>query len=113
MANIDAHHKNNVLRLIKVLNSAFDHLPIETSLIAYEVILIAMKFHVENEELPLKVIFSNKNFTEMGARYHLNRLIKNGWLDSERSQSDLRVRIIRPTKKLICAYNEFEKFSAV
>lgn len=113
MANIDAHHNNNALRLLRVINSAYDHLPIENSLIAYEVILIAMKFHVEKEELPLKVIFSNKNFTEMGARYHLNRLIKNSWLDSERSQSDLRVRVISPTKKLICAYNKFEKFSAV
>ena len=113
MAIKDGNHNNNVTGLLKVLNSAFEHLPIETSLIAYEVILITMKFHVENEELPLKIIFLNKNFTEMGARYHLNRLIKNGWLVSERSQSDLRARVISPTKKLICAYNKFDKFSAV
>lgn len=93
--------------LIRVLNSKYKFLPIETSLIAYEIILITMNFYLEEKELTLKIIFTNKKYTEMGARYHLNRLIKNGWLSSEKSEHDLRVKVIKPTEKL---QKQFIKF---
>lgn len=98
---------NKTTKLVEILESKYNFLPIETSLIAYEIILITMSYHFEEKELTLKVLFSNKNFTEMGARYHLNRLIKNGWLSSEKSENDLRVKVIQPTEKL---KKEFIKF---
>ena len=105
-------YDNNYLHIQKLqstLDAAFSLLPIETSIIAYEIILITMRHYFMEEELSLKIIFSNKNFTEMGARYHLNRLIKNDWIISEKSEQDLRVRIIKPTDKLIEVFDRFQK----
>lgn len=99
--------RNNIDQLLHLLNVTFEVLPIASSAIAYEIILIAMKYHNDGNELPLKVIFSNKNFTEMGARSHLNRLEKSGWLDIVKSNQDLRVKVIKPTPKLVHVYQDF------
>lgn len=94
-------------KLITELNSAFEYLPIENSTIAYEIILVTMKFYVDQKELSLKQLFFNNNFTEMGARYHLDRLVKNDWLILDKSENDRRVKIVKPTQNLV---NSFKKY---
>jgi hypothetical protein len=105
--------QNSIQRHLQTLDASLDLLPIETSLIAYELILMVMLHFSLEKDLPLKIIFANKNFTEMGARYHLTRLIKNGWLKSERSSDDLRVKVTKPTSKLISTFEIFLKRSSL
>ena len=98
-----------ISQLLKELHGSHENLPIQGSTIAYEIILIVMFFYANEEKLSLKILFANGNFTEMGARYHLNRLIKDGWLDIKQSDSDLRVKLVHPTTKLIQQYERFHK----
>lgn len=100
-------NSSEIEKLLFELNGAFEHLPIENSPIAYEIVLTSMKYFCEKSELTLKVLFSNKNFTEMGARYHLDRLVKNGWLSISKSERDLRVKVVTPTQKLITSYQKY------
>jgi hypothetical protein len=99
--------RNTVEQLIHTLNLSFELLPTDSSTIAYEIILICMQHHNEGKELPLKVIFLNKNFTEMGARSHLSRLEKSNWIEIVRSTQDLRVKVLKPTIRLINAFESF------
>lgn len=94
-------------QLLKELHGSFEYLPIESSTIAYEIILISMLFFSNKEELSLKTLFANGNFTEMGARYHLNRLVRDQWLEVRQSDNDLRVKFVYPTIGLIQRYEQF------
>jgi DNA-binding MarR family transcriptional regulator len=101
-------NSTEINQLLHELHGSLAHLPIQNS-IAYEIILIAMLFHLRNEELSLKSLFTNVKSTEMGARYHLNRLTKDGWLDLKQSENDLRVKFVYPTAKLIQHYELFHR----
>ena len=105
--------ENSIQRHLQTLDASLEYLPIDTSLIAYELILMVMLHYSLQTSLPLKIIFANKNYTEMGARYHLTRLIKNGWMKSEQSPDDLRVKVIKPTIKLVVAFDVFLKKSSL
>lgn len=105
--------QNSIELHLQTLDASLEYLPIDTSLIAYELILLVMLHFSRGTSLPLKVIFANKNFTEMGARYHLTRLIKNEWMKSEQSPNDLRVKVIKPMPKLILAFEVFLKKSTL
>ena len=111
MMDIENTNIQKLHKLHHILNTTVDLLPIENSLIAFEIILETMSYHYRDDELSLKVIFSSKKFTEMGARFHLNRLVKNEWIISEKSIHDLRVKTIRPTEKLIKIFDQFLKTS--
>lgn len=95
-------------QLLKELHGSLAHLPISNS-IAYEIILISMLFHLNKKELSLKSLFTNSKSTEMGVRHHLNRLIKDEWLEISQSENDLRVKLIHPTTQLIQQYERFHK----
>jgi len=102
-------NSDEIKQLLKELHGSFQYLPIESSTIAYEIILISMLFYSNREELSLKTLFANGNFTEMGARYHLNRLVKDQWLGITQSDGDLRVKFVNPTSKLIQSYEQFHR----
>lgn len=102
-------NRNHVDQLLSLLAATYELLPIDSSLIAYEIILISMKYHSDGKELPLKVIFSNKNFTEMGARSHMSRLERGGWIRVIKSNYDLRVKVVQPTPRLIGVCEQFLK----
>jgi hypothetical protein len=95
-------------QLLLELRGSLAHLPIQNS-IAYEIILISMMFYINCKELSLKNLFTNIKASEMGARYHVNRLIKEGWLDIKQSENDHRVKFIYPTIKLIQQYELFHR----
>lgn len=95
-------------QLLKELHGSLAHLPISNS-IAYEIILISMLFYLNKKDLSLKTLFANSKSTEMGVRHHLNRLIKDEWLEMRQSENDLRVKLVYPTTKLIQQYERFHK----
>lgn len=99
--------KSTTQKLLHVLSTSNEVLPIDSSPIAYEIILMCMSYYYDEKELPLKVIFLSKHFTEMGARSHVSRLVKGNWIEVIKSDQDLRIKIIKPTPKLI---NIFAKF---
>jgi DNA-binding MarR family transcriptional regulator len=79
-------------------------LPINNSLIPLLILNQAMNHHLSNKDLPLKNLYAAIRSSELGARNHLSRLEKNSWLAIEKSSTDTRVKLIKPTKKLLDTY---------
>ena len=85
------------------------HLPIDHSFIPYEMMLIVILHYLNNEELTVKRLFNSGSFSEMGNRYHFNKLVKNEWIIVKDHATDHRLKLIIPSEKLILAFNQIAK----
>ena len=80
-------------------------LPLGGSIIAYELMLKLYFSHLQNKPITIKALFSSIPYSDMGIRYHLNKLVENGWIQLEFSEVDRRTKICMPTEKLIFAWD--------
>jgi hypothetical protein len=86
-----------------------EHLPIGHSFIPYD-LLLQIYLHAISEmreQLNIKSLFASLPYSDMGMRYHLRRLIDNGWIKIDTNGSDPRMRSVTPTAKT------FVKFDAI
>lgn len=81
-------------------------LPVNNSLIPLLILNETMAHHLQDKDLPLKNLYTVIRSSELGARNHLSRLEKNSWLAIEKSKIDTRVKLIKPTKKLLDTYQQ-------
>jgi len=81
-------------------------LPINNSLIPLLILNQTMTHHLRDKDLSLKNLYTAIRSSELGARNHLSRLEKNSWLAIEKSKIDTRVKLIKPTKKLLDTYEQ-------
>ena len=51
--------------------------------------------------MAVKALFAALPYSDMGIRYHLNRLIKSNWIELRKSDKDARVKIVLPSSKLL------------
>lgn len=87
------------LLLIKSRTVTATHLPIGHSFIPYDLLLHLFHKQSIGEPTTLKNLFASLPYSDMGSRYHFNRLISNGWIDLIQSETDLRVKTCHPTEK--------------
>jgi len=57
--------------------------------------------HEMNERISIKGLFSKLPFSDMGIRYHFERLVKDGWIELTPDRTDGRVKLAVPSEKLI------------
>lgn len=88
----------DVLQKIRLVTSS--HLPIGHSTIPYDIFLHLLRCNAIEEKTTVKSLFTCLPYSDMGVRYHFNRLIENGWIDLATDNHDLRVKICYPTDKL-------------
>ena len=103
----------NELKLIKLIDELVrkydDEFPINNSLEMMKVLNHVMIYHIEKQSLSLKVLYTELKVSELCARSNLKRMETNGWLTIEKLKNDSRVRIIKPTNKLVYSYKNFYK----
>lgn len=80
--------------------------PINNSLIPLFILNKTMDYHLNEKILSLKNLYSEISSSELGARNHITRLERKEWLSIEKSLIDTRVKVIKPTKKLIDTYEQ-------
>lgn len=90
--------------LVKKCNDEF---PINNSIEVLKILNYAMCFHILDKPLSLKVLYTELNVSELCARSNIRRLEENKWLSLITNNSDTRVRLIKPTDKLISQYQSF------
>lgn len=92
--------------LIQVRRSALYNLPVGHSSIPFDLLLMLFANYARGAEpLSLKLLFGSLPYSEMGMRYHLNALIREGWVQVEKGVRDNRLRLIRPTTQLLDRFN--------
>ena len=75
------------------------HLPIGHSFIPYDILLYLFYCKSASEEVTVKSIFASTAYSDMGTRYHFNRLVANDWIILKNSKLDKRKKICQLTDK--------------
>lgn len=103
--------KNNLLLNTQKLNELSRWgkklFPIRNSSIVFDLILIVNHYNLINQNLTLKKIFLSLPYSENGIRKQIRHLVKFGWLDIYKSRIDGRIKLVKPSKKLIKSYKKY------
>ena len=75
-------------------------LPIDHSLIPLDILLTTVAGDREGNDLTVKALFASLPYSDMGIRYHFNKLLISGWIELHNGDKDLRVKRIKVTTKL-------------
>lgn len=79
--------------------------PLDNSLIPLSIILKTIRSHFEDRDLSLKQLYSELKSSEIGTRIHIEKLANTNWLKIEKSTNDHRVKLIKPTTKMLDTFN--------
>jgi hypothetical protein len=87
--------------------TAAHHLPIGHSFIPYDLLLQAYSYYIAEyrDQLNVKSLFAGLNHSEMGKRYHLNRLLHSGWVKIESHSADARMKSVALTEKTLARFD--------
>ena len=88
-----------------------EHLPIGHSFIPYD-LLLQVYFHnvsAPEEQLNIKSLFASLPYSDMGMRYHLRRLIDDGWIKIDSNNGDPRMRRVTLTAKTLSGFGAIAK----
>ena len=101
----------STLKIINFMNELIakynDSFPINSSLEMMKVLNLVMEYHLRNQPLSLKILYTELKISDLCARSNLKRMETNGWLIIEKLKNDSRVRIVKPTDKLLYTYENF------
>jgi len=99
------NHEVTVQAIINLRESLEKYLPIQNSLIAYDMILLLCIHNYSRGNITVKQFFNSLPHSATAIRYHYKRFIKDGWIENYMDPKDKRIKHIRPTQKLIEAIN--------
>ena len=77
------------------------HLPIGHSFIPFDILISVYVSWLDKESLPIKTLFASLPYSDMGIRYHFNKLVANHWILLNTDPKDLRVKVCTPSAKLL------------
>ncbi|QWE06191.1 hypothetical protein [Polynucleobacter sp. JS-JIR-5-A7] len=84
-----------------------ENLPIENSLIAYDLILLLSIHNYANGHITIKQLFASLPHSSTAVRSHYQRFIDDGWIEHYPDLLDKRIKYVKPTKKFIDIINAF------
>ena len=95
----------NHLQLIDLISQirkiSQQNLPVDTSFIPYDILVFLYKAHANGQTINLKEFFLLFKHSEMGVRYHLKRLVSDGWITLVENPEDHRSKLMLVTPKFI------------
>ena len=91
--------------IFSLRKSLGEHLPIQNSLIAYDIILLLSIHNYAQGNITVKQLFNSLPHSATAVRYHYSRFIKDGWVETYMDTKDKRIKYVRPTYKLIETVN--------
>lgn len=77
------------------------HLPLDGSLLAYDLLTVVAHHTMLGQALNLKQLNTELNYSEAGVRKQLKRFIAQGWLELKNNKNDKRVKFIYATSRLL------------
>ena len=77
------------------------NLPVDTSFIPYDILVFLYKAHANAQTINLKEFFLLFKHSEMGVRYHLKRLVSDGWITLVENPEDHRSKLVVVSPKFI------------
>ena len=83
------------------------YLPIESSLIAYDLILLLSIHNYSNGHITVKQLFASMPHSASAIRFHYQRFIAYGWIENYTDPKDKRIKYVRPTVEFIQAINAY------
>ena len=86
-----------------------DNLPIENSLIAYDLILVLAINNYAKNNISIKELFASVPHSYTAVRGHYLRFVNDGWVEHYLDESDERIKYVRPTARLVKTMNEYAK----
>ena len=86
--------------LLTVRAECSKYLGVSHSLIPVDIFTELMHAELEGKELSVKQLFSKLPYSDMGIRYHIRQLTANGWIETNPTQKDHRVKSIHSKEKL-------------
>jgi len=86
-----------------------DNLPIENSLIAYDLILVLGINNYAKNDISIKELFNSVPHSYTAVRSHYLRFVNDGWIEHYLNETDKRIKYVRPTPKLIKALNDYSE----
>lgn len=96
---------NATIKFLKLLQEMRGHisifLPFGSSTLCEDITFKVLEAYYSGTELSVKNLFSDLPYSIMGTRHHFNKLLKNDWVESKKSDKDARVRLVYPTDKLL------------
>ena len=78
-----------------------EKLPIGNSLLSLDILIVVMMESSDSEALTVKRLFATLPYSSTGVRYHFERLLNDGWLELDDGINDKRIKIVKPSPKLI------------
>jgi DNA-binding MarR family transcriptional regulator len=86
-----------------------ENLPIENSLIAYDLILLLSIYSYSKNNINVKNLFSSLPYSHTAIRHHYQRLINDGWIEHYLDTKDKRIKYVRPTRQFIETINVYNQ----
>jgi hypothetical protein len=105
------NHEVTIQAIINLRESLEKNLPIQNSLIAYDLILLLCIHNYTRGNITVKQFFNSLPHSATAIRYHYKRFINDGWIENYMDSKDKRIKYIRPTQKLIEAVNSYTQDS--
>ena len=97
-----------MIEAILSLRQSFQkYLPIENSLIAYDLILLLSIHNYSKGHITVKQLFKSLPHSTTAIRSHYTRFINDGWIEVYSNLEDKRVKFVRPTQKFIEVINAY------
>jgi DNA-binding MarR family transcriptional regulator len=87
--------------LVALRNCSKENLPLNDSLVAYDLILFIAIQYGERQPLSVKQLFSSLPHSYSAVREHYNRLLNDGYVIHKQDEKDKRIKYIEPTEKFI------------
>jgi DNA-binding MarR family transcriptional regulator len=94
-------HALMIEALFKLRAWCRQHLPIENSLIAYDLLLLLAIHNYSNGHITVKQLFASLPYSYTAVRVHYQRYLDEGWIEHYTDPSDKRIKYVRPTQKFI------------
>jgi DNA-binding MarR family transcriptional regulator len=84
------------------------YLGINSSLIPFDILLLVM-IHDGLQDVTIKSLLAGLSHSQTGVRYHLKRLIAEGWLELHKGEADKRNTFVRLTARARLALERAEQ----
>lgn len=97
-------------KLLTVRQWEDEHLPLDGSLLAFDLLTVVAHHTMLGQALNLKQLNTHLNYSEAGVRKQLRRCISQGWLQLQSDTNDKRAKFIIATAKLLKILTKHQQF---
>ena len=95
------NHLHLIDLITQIRKISQQNLPVDTSFIPYDILVFLYKAHANAQTINLKEFFLLFKHSEMGVRYHLKRLVSDGWITLVENPEDHRSKLVVVSPKFI------------